>query len=1738
MKLHPLHRSRALRRLLALAAVATMALGALTCPTTAMAKEATVVAHSGEGDQRVNYTDVDAALEAGSSGKVIVMDTDWIPSKLYPEEGYVTVLVKAGQKITIDMAGHTIGGGGTAGLCILDGGECTLMSSVKKTIAYDGVVDVDGNKAPMQVTTGGLLTSDDDGIAALVLNDSAKCTLDGVAVAGSISSGVLMYRDTSLEMKGEATIEHNLADSVQGNPKAGGGICATGTNASISMTDSSIHHNYGLHGGGVFLESDGAKLTMTDGAAIQYNTAETGGGVYAYHWGYTIKSPDGSGCIKGNSASGTSSNTRSGGGIYLRKNGSKGGRIEGINIADNHSVYTGGGIQVDQSTAIIKDCTITGNSAGRDGGGVYVNNEDAAIEGCTITGNYCNDDGGSYEGGGVYIDSSYDIELGGTCVIKGNTRGKDSGNADDVMLRENGGGSAKAYITGTLESGSSVGVRTGYTSDRMVAKSFKPESKDCLFADLDGYFVTYGSDHDGDAWQRKGTRAFSLKVDGAEQGRYAGGSTVTATAKPAPGKFFVRWDAGETEGLNPVGDYIADSNLYSSSLSFKMPQNDVGLVAVYADETSAGTLTLAAPKAGEELPTEATFSPKASGGSPARAVTVKLAWHKVVDGGKTVAASGVAEYGATYFAEAAVDADRKNELVFADQVFVTASTGSVESTEVRADGSLLITTGKFETDSPAFVRVEDISLTFAAGTSRDAFMAALPEKATAIRINGTTQQFEIDWSSIKFDDWFDASGLKANMRDVTYPSVALKDPGKKLPEGMRAVSVSFAFTPAATETVAVPEVTPAAGTYGVSADSAKFDSDGTKMTLTATCATDGAKISYTLSRSDGSEWKVDAEDAAYGSGIDLPVKKGGTVSYRLEIRAVKGDARSKRDVLYYTIEDDRAAETVDVTVKYADTAVEGSHGSKKDDVHEVVKGQDVTLVAPDRDGYAFEKWTVGGEDRTGAALALEKVDADTTVTAVYNPVVTELDVDFAAPVAHEALAASATVKAKAGDSDEAVDITGYFEAADGGAALSWAPEGDSEGRAEHMAVYTASLALRQGKTGSGVKYVLPDGLSLRYGGHDLSGAAYTVDDADGAKRLCVLFESTGPLEEPELAALGDVELTHEQARGYQTSQDAGGSPTWSLPKEVTATCKCGCEVALGIDWDEVTGFKKDGYAEQVLTAKGEASFPSYVDNGDGEGGLVSGEVTVKVKVAAAEAVERPTASLKEGKHKGTQKVELSCETDDVTIRYTTDGSEPTEESPVYGGWIEVAESATVKARAFRDGWKPSETLELAYEIVHDVTFDAAGGSAVEAQEVEHGACVAKPANPVLAGCAFEGWYAEGAEDAYDFSKPVTADLELHARWSAKGEPVELHAVTFDPAGGTEVPEQHVAHGGCATRPADPELDGFEFEGWLTEDGEEYDFSAKVTSDVALRAQWSRGGEAVAAHMVTFDSAGGTAVDAQTVADGACAKEPGAPTLEGFDFEGWCAEGAEAAYDFSSRVTSDIALYARWSANGEAALAHLVVFDAAGGTAVPAQTVADGETVERPADPTRKGHEFQGWYAEDSKDAYDFETRVTDDLILHARWSAKGDDGAVEHLVAFDSAGGTPVASQSVADGQRAEHPADPTRAGYDFAGWTLDGRAYDFSTPVKGDLKLTATWKKQESKKDDTEKDDGDKDDSGSTDEQKGSTTKTTAVTTVTTSTGSTLAATGDRTPLIVGALVALGLLAAAAGILAKRKEK
>ena len=79
--------------------------------------------------------------------------------------------------------------------------------------------------------------------------------------------------------------------------------------------------------------------------------------------------------------------------------------------------------------------------------------------------------------------------------------------------------------------------------------------------------------------------------------------------------------------------------------------------------------------------------------------------------------------------------------------------------------------------------------------------------------------------------------------------------------------------------------------------------------------------------------------------------------------------------------------------------------------------------------------------------------------------------------------------------------------------------------------------------------------------------------------------------------------------------------------------------------------------------------------------------------------------------------------------------------------------------------------------------------------------------------------------------------------------------------------------------------------------------------------YANGVTPTAKHQVTFNSMGGSAVEAVVVADGQTVAQPEAPVMEGYTFGGWYTdENCTTAYDFDAAVTADITLYAKWTAN--------------------------------------------------------------------------------------------------------------------------------------------------------------------------------------------------------------------------------
>ena len=184
--------------------------------------------------------------------------------------------------------------------------------------------------------------------------------------------------------------------------------------------------------------------------------------------------------------------------------------------------------------------------------------------------------------------------------------------------------------------------------------------------------------------------------------------------------------------------------------------------------------------------------------------------------------------------------------------------------------------------------------------------------------------------------------------------------------------------------------------------------------------------------------------------------------------------------------------------------------------------------------------------------------------------------------------------------------------------------------------------------------------------------------------------------------------------------------------------------------------------------------------------------------------------------------------------------------------------------------------------------------------------------------------------------------------------------------------------------------------------------------------------------VTFESNGGTTVDGETYDFGSPIERPINPTKTGYTFVGWFTDDGtfENEFDFATGTMPDggITLYANWSINS-----YTVTFESNGGTAVDDDTFEYNSKITKPANPTKTGAVFAGWFTDNDtfENEFDFNENVTSttNITLYAKWSTK------VLTVYFDSNGGSQIAPKSVDYNNYVTKPADPTRYGYTFVGW-------------------------------------------------------------------------------------------------------
>ncbi len=188
-------------------------------------------------------------------------------------------------------------------------------------------------------------------------------------------------------------------------------------------------------------------------------------------------------------------------------------------------------------------------------------------------------------------------------------------------------------------------------------------------------------------------------------------------------------------------------------------------------------------------------------------------------------------------------------------------------------------------------------------------------------------------------------------------------------------------------------------------------------------------------------------------------------------------------------------------------------------------------------------------------------------------------------------------------------------------------------------------------------------------------------------------------------------------------------------------------------------------------------------------------------------------------------------------------------------------------------------------------------------------------------------------------------------------------------------------------------------------------------------------------------------------------EPVNPIKEGYTFIEWRLNGVK--YDFTSPVNKNITLVAHYE-NNNVETKYTVTLDPNGGslpTGSPVtQEVLEGSLFNNPGNPTKEGYTFIEWRLNGVK--YDFNTPITGNITLIAHYESNAPQ--TKYIITLDVNGGTLPAgtpiTYEVTEGAVFNNPGTPTRNGYTFIEWRLNGVKYNFATPVTGNITLVAEY--------------------------------------------------------------------------------
>jgi uncharacterized repeat protein (TIGR02543 family) len=269
-----------------------------------------------------------------------------------------------------------------------------------------------------------------------------------------------------------------------------------------------------------------------------------------------------------------------------------------------------------------------------------------------------------------------------------------------------------------------------------------------------------------------------------------------------------------------------------------------------------------------------------------------------------------------------------------------------------------------------------------------------------------------------------------------------------------------------------------------------------------------------------------------------------------------------------------------------------------------------------------------------------------------------------------------------------------------------------------------------------------------------------------------------------------------------------------------------------------------------------------------------------------------------------------------------------------------------------------------------VTFDTNGGTSIAEMSAIDDILSGIP-QTTKAGYTFSGWYEnESLTESFDPLKERESwVITLYAKWTANNKDYTVEHYKENLEGVYELFEEEDLSGVTDQNvTATPKsYEGFSIN--TSHESATPTMQLPASGDATLKLYYQRN-----TYNVIIDEAGGNAVDNLLVKYGQTITLP-TVTRFGYTFVAW------SSYP-STMPANDVTVTASWLELPQ----YDVVFDEKGGSTVTDQTIYQGYVATAPANPSRIGYAFSGWFIDLEGTQFNFSTPITSDITLNAKWT--------------------------------------------------------------------------------------------------------------------------------------------------------